>query len=67
LDFYRLVSQLPQSYVGEEELQQWLGFTRLDCSFHTGNVFGKAANIIFNYGYGGKEITEKSKFKILPK
>ncbi len=40
-------------------------FTRPDGSVHSGKVFGTPGNYIFNYGYGGKEITEKSGFRIL--
>lgn len=40
-------------------------FTRPDGSVHTGKVFGVNGNYIFNYGYGGLEITEKSNFRIL--
>jgi hypothetical protein len=40
-------------------------FTRPDGSIHAGKVFGVNGNYIFNYGYGGKEITEKSNFRIL--
>jgi hypothetical protein len=40
-------------------------FTRPDGSVHAGKVFGVKGGYIFNYGYGGKEITEKSNFRIL--
>jgi len=40
-------------------------FTRADGSIHSGKVFGTPENYIFNYGYGGKEITEKKDFRIL--
>jgi hypothetical protein len=40
-------------------------FTRPDGSVHTGKVLGKPGNYFFNFGYGGKEITEKSNFRIL--
>jgi len=40
-------------------------FTRTDGSVHAGKVFGTPGNYIFNYGYGGKELTEKSGFRIL--
>jgi hypothetical protein len=42
-------------------------FTRPDGSVHAGKVFGIKGGYIFNYGYGGKEITEKSNFRILVK
>jgi hypothetical protein len=40
-------------------------FTRADGSVHSGKVFGTPGNYIFNYGYGGREITEKKDFRIL--
>lgn len=40
-------------------------FTRADESIHAGKVFGAPGNYIFNYGYGGKEITELKGFRIL--
>lgn len=40
-------------------------FTRDDGSVHAGKVFGMPGNYIFNYGYGGKEITEQKNFRIL--
>lgn len=40
-------------------------FTRADGSIHAGKVFGTPGNYIFNYGYGGKEITETKNFRIL--
>lgn len=40
-------------------------FTRTDGSIHAGKVFGVPGNYIFNYGYGGNEITVKSNFRIL--
>lgn len=36
-----------------------------DGSVHAGKVFGAPGNFIFNYGYGGKEITEPKNFRIL--
>lgn len=39
--------------------------TRPDGSIHAGKVFGAPGNYIFNYGYGGKEITEPKNFRIL--
>lgn len=39
--------------------------TRPDGSVHAGKVFGVPGNYIFNYGYGGKEITEPKNFRIL--
>lgn len=39
--------------------------TRPDGSIHAGKVFGAPGNYIFNYGYGGKEITEPKTFRIL--
>lgn len=40
-------------------------FTRTDGSIHAGKVFGPPGKHIFNYGYGGKEITELRGFRIL--
>lgn len=40
-------------------------FTRTDGSIHAGKVFGPPGKHIFNYGYGGKEITELKGFRIL--
>ena len=40
-------------------------FTRADGSIHAGKVFGPPGKQIFNYGYGGKEITELRGFRIL--
>lgn len=40
-------------------------FTRADGSIHAGKVFGPPGKHIFNYGYGGKEITELKGFRIL--
>ena len=40
-------------------------FTRPDRSVHSGKIFGTPGAYIFNYGYGGKEITEKVNFRIL--
>ncbi len=42
-------------------------FTRPDGSVHAGKVFGPPGGYIFNYGYGGAEVTEKSNFRILVK
>lgn len=39
--------------------------TRPDGSVHSGKIFGAPGNYIFNYGYGGAEITVKTKFRIL--
>ena len=41
--------------------------TRPDGSVQSGKVFGTTGNFIFNYGYGGQEITEKRNFRILVK
>jgi len=40
-------------------------FTRADGSIHAGKVFAAPGKYIFNYGYGGKEITELRGFRIL--
>lgn len=40
-------------------------FTRPDGSTHAGKIFGSPGGYIFNYGYGGAEITVKSNFRIL--
>jgi len=40
-------------------------FTRPDGSTHAGKIFGLPGGYIFNYGYGGAEVTVKSNFRIL--
>ena len=40
-------------------------FTRPDGSTHAGKIFGPPGGYIFNYGYGGAEVTVKSNFRIL--
>lgn len=40
-------------------------FTRPDGSVHAGKVFGAQGAYIFNYGYGGKEISVKANFRML--
>lgn len=40
-------------------------FTRPDGSVHAGKVFGAPGAYIFNYGYGGKEISVKANFRML--
>ncbi len=40
-------------------------FTRPDGSVHAGKVLGAPGSYIFNYGFGGKEISVKTNFRIL--
>lgn len=69
LKWVRYTGQIPPGAVEagvENGKSLFVGqFTRPDGSVHAGKVFGKPGNYIFNYGYGGKEITEKSNFRIL--
>lgn len=39
--------------------------TRPDGSVHSGKILGELGAYIFNYGYGGKELTVKTNFRIL--
>lgn len=48
-----------QHYVGQA--------TRPDGSIHSGKILGAPGNFIFNYGFGGKEVTVKANFRILVK
>lgn len=39
--------------------------TRPDGTIHSGKILGSPGAYIFNYGYGGKEVTAKTQFRIL--